>query len=502
VTSQVDDGHRRLVPRWRYSNRTILGFEHRGDPRDRSTRAPKLVPIQPLNQAWQASKTYVTATDLMCAAVALAQPELARAPSEWLLSGGRQIPAAVRTIAHSILEPDVSVTQRGDAGHKLNLGAQDAQIVIALNRRQLSNYPRSASRWLDLALAHSVLGNRDKAMKCMGVALSIEPNNRVVLRAAVRLLVHLGKAEEAFEFLRRHPRTRTDPWLLSQDVSVANIVGRAPTFLAQARRLLRSDTLPPGQLSELASALGTLATGDEDWKHARKLHRISLIAPSDNVLAQVEWLRQRDRSLPQVTPDQVPGAMEAQFWRDLLDGEWRAALKAVYRWQNDEPYSTRPARAGSFLATSIVQNFEVAEQFADCGLRSDPSDTLLMNNLVVAKARHGDLDKATAVFSKIRPDDRLATFVYRATRGLLKYASGDEAAGAEDYRQAIRLASDSDSILMVRSSWLDTQVRWGTALDPGLLHTVSADAEKPGSPGARGVALCVLNMVRSRKATT
>ena len=33
---------------------------------------------------------------------------------------------------------------------------------------------------------------------------------------------------------------------------------------------------------------------------------------------------------------------------------------------------------------------------------------------------------------RIRPDDRLKTFVYRATQGLMKYSSGNRSGGAED----------------------------------------------------------------------
>jgi hypothetical protein len=251
-------------------------------------------------------------------------------------------------------------------------------------------------------------------------------------------------------------------------------------------------------LTELASAVGTFESGNRDLKHARKLHRFSLIAPTDNVLAQVEWLRQRDSSLPQGDTRSTRGAMEASFWNSLLVGNWDFALKAVYQWQNDEPYSTRPALAGSFLASSILGDFKVAEEFANFGLRADPGDCLLMNNLVVAKARHNELAVAAPIFAKIHPDDRLTTYTYQATRGLLKYATGDEAGGAEDYASAIKLASGEDMVLMVRASWLDTQARWAQAINQDLFQRVNIDSAKPGHQVARGVALSALRLVGKR----
>jgi tetratricopeptide (TPR) repeat protein len=499
VTSRVDDGHRRLVPRWRYSNRVIVGYEHAGDPRDKPKIRPTFASIENLELAWRRDPSYTSATDLLSAAAVTSRLELGKAPSEWLLSRSFRIPADVSETARKILAPtDISTPSR-PAEVGIEAGTRDARAIIALNRKSLIDYGRSASRWMDLSLAHAVLGNRDKALRCMRTALSMEPNHRVVLRSAIRLLIHLGRAEEAFALLRRHPRTRTDPWLLSQDISVANILGETPIYLSQSRRFLRDDSLPAGHLTELASAIATFESGTVDMKYARKLHRLSLIAPTDNVLAQVEWLRHRDPSIPQGNSASTHGAMEANFWRTLIEGQWEPALNAVLQWQHDEPYSTRPAMAGSFLLSSILADYQGAEKFASYGLRADPADPLLMNNLVVARARQDDLAGAAAVFKMIRPDERLNTFTYRATHGLMQYAAGDEAGGAEDYRESIRLAEGTEATMMVRASWLDTQARWGKAIDQELHQRVKADAAKPGSRVARGVALAALSLMTQPK---
>ena len=138
--------------------------------------------------AWRIEPSYESATDLISAAVVAARSELAVAPSEWLLSRSFSIPADVKETAQRILTPaDLELPERLPE-QPLEVGTQDARAVIALNRQLLAAYPRSASRWTDLSLAHSVLGNRDKALRAMQTALSIEPNNRVVLRAAIRPL--------------------------------------------------------------------------------------------------------------------------------------------------------------------------------------------------------------------------------------------------------------------------------------------------------------------------
>lgn len=99
MTSRVDDGHRRRVPRWRYSNRVIIGFEQSGDPRDGPKITPMFASIDPIVLAWRIEASYESATDLLSAAVVAARPELAVAPSEWLLSRSFSIPADVKETA-------------------------------------------------------------------------------------------------------------------------------------------------------------------------------------------------------------------------------------------------------------------------------------------------------------------------------------------------------------------------------------------------------------------
>jgi len=240
VTSRVDDGHRRLVPRWRYADRTIIGCEHAGDPRDRANPPPRVEAIEPLVTAWADAPSHASATDLVCAAIVLARPDLAVAASEWLLRPGSSVPRELQAAARTILLPGDAANAKSAAGHNLWAGREHAQAVVALSRQRLAEAPRSVLRWLDVSLAHTVLGTRDKALAAMRIALSLEPNHRIVLRAAVRSLVHVGRADEAYELLRRHSRTAIDPWLLSQDVSVAHIVGHTAHYLDSALRVLRS----------------------------------------------------------------------------------------------------------------------------------------------------------------------------------------------------------------------------------------------------------------------
>ena len=70
---------------------------------------------------------------------------------------------AIHEFFYQMSPPRSSVHQT----KRLRWGVRDPRAMIALNRHSLSDYPRSASRWLDLSLGHAVLGNRIKSLACM-----------------------------------------------------------------------------------------------------------------------------------------------------------------------------------------------------------------------------------------------------------------------------------------------------------------------------------------------
>lgn len=237
--------------------RTIVGFEHAGDPRlaRRVYAAPE--PVAPLVERWSDSKTLATASDAICAAIVAGDARLVRAPCEWLI-GQRDVPPELLRAATRIVSPQANEPASLASANDLDSSRIEAREIIRNARRRLVEYPRNAARWLDLARAHTVLGHRDAAQRAMKVAITLAPDHRVVLRAAVRLLIHVGSADAAQHLLVRHPRTRTDPWLLSQEISLAEILQSQSRYLNYSRKLLAADDLPPGHLTELASAVGRL----------------------------------------------------------------------------------------------------------------------------------------------------------------------------------------------------------------------------------------------------
>ena len=467
MTSQTDSSSRRLVPRWRYIPRIIHTAEYASDPLGRPAFVLSPYVLNQAVQDWHKDRTIATAADVVATAVAFGKIEAARDAAEFLIGHESRVAKDVIALAKWILRND-AVLEGGAIVTPANIISSEveAKSLIHLNRRRLTNSPRNIGCRLDLSLGYAVLGLGKKAWTVMNTALALAPNNRAVLRTAVRLLVHLGRVDEAYILIRRHPRTLTDPWLMSLELTLSTILGQSSHLAIRARRLIDDYVHEPSFIAELACAGGMLEWLGGYHKRGRRLLQLSLNNPTDNVIAQAQWAKQLDHSIS-VPPTVLsqPGTMEANYWHAMGKEKWTDALEHASAWHLDEPFSSRPAVAGSFLAIAIVRDLERALRFAEVGLRADGNDQLLRNNYVVALARADRTDKARSEFQKIR-EPLQATYpkyAYLATKGLLAFVDGNPDQGRNLYLEAVELATGANR-QRVLISWIETESRYSPAM--------------------------------------
>ena len=129
-------------------------------------------------------------------------------------------------------------------------------------------------------------------------------------------------------------------------------------------------------------------------------------------------------------------SFEARALQAHRAGDWGPAIRHAQGWLLDEPFSTRPATLGSYLAGITEGNYRLAEEFARRGLRANPGDWLLLNNLVVALANQGQVEEAVAAFQEIATPSEELRSVLLATEGLLKFRTGEQAIGRRLYLEA------------------------------------------------------------------
>lgn len=486
---------REPVPRWRSYRATL---EH-GELRPLGIRTPMRRPTaEELDLArrvheWKAAGTPSYATDVLNAAIFSGDKLLIREAAIAVRDSG-VAPGLGRSLAMLALgELDRDVVSPGaHTGHDsfeeegVLAGASIAEIRRSLRRDQ-----RNAIAWAELSRLHAITANRESARRSMLIALELAPQSRFVLRSASRLAVHLDDPEWGHDLLRRAPRTSIDPWLASAEIATAALSHRPSRLIKPGRRMLESESFSKRDTAELAAALGTREM-DASRRRAKHLFVEALEDPTENALAQAVWAASAMnwQDLDFALADK-PESFEAKARALAIAGDRSAAAAQSWGWFDEEPFATEPPMFGSYQA-SADQDYSTGVEFARKGLRSNPDDAGLLNNIAFCLASGGDVDRARPFFNRIRlgaveSDSERA--VYTATRGLLNYRSGHVEAGRRDYSDALELfGKDPYRRALAAIMFAREEVRAQTPLGLDLARRaveLEREAEDKGVPESR-----------------
>jgi tetratricopeptide (TPR) repeat protein len=441
MSSASDDKERHVIPRLRRFQTTVkLGELSSLTPLSSNPFSDAL--LRDALADWQADQGVSVASDLVSAAVVVGRCELA-ADAARFIHAHPAATSVARSMAAHCLGLELTPLEGGEA-HPVQAGQcfDQNQIFgeIHSTRMQLIRYPHDAVLWSSLAFLYVSIGQHRKALRATQAARTIAPQNRFVLRSASRLLMHVGRRDEACDILRRAGDVRSDPWIMAAEIAVSAANGARSEHAKFAKNAIDSDRFAPFQASELASALGTLHAMDGNRPGAKKLIRKSLETPSENSIAQAAWLARTFPGLPEPAGPKT-ASHEANAWLTRQRGHLNDSLLQTRRWLNDQPFSSRPAEAGSFIA-SRIERFEEAVNIANQGLLSNPHDVTIQNNLAFSLAKLNRIHEASEVIRRIEArliegSNRIAL---TATAGLIAFRQGRISEGRSLYLQAARSA--------------------------------------------------------------
>jgi len=402
-----------------------------------------------------------TAADLFNSASLLNHQELAREAAEFILSS-EKAPKFLSSMAKSFLEGD---GQQHSATEHDSVIDQSKKAIRTL-RRQLIIEPRNPILLIDLARHHVILGHDKRtAEKYVSMALALAPNNRWVLRTAARFFMHINEPDKAHRLLARHELTKFDPWLIAAEMSLAQVSQRPVKFWNAGRKMLASKSISPRHLSELAGAAATIEMSGGNNKQAKILFRQSLIAPTENSLAQVQWAERKRLHVDKTIDlflEKTDDAYEAMFWMAYNEHDMPQAAKCCHLWLMDEPFSSNPAVMLSYVL-SLLDDYKGIEESAKFGLIANPHNMCLQNNYYYARISSGELLKAEneselskalsffAMQNRQNFEDVSHAF---ANSGLVFYRLGDLEKGRKFYEEArelmlkSKLSSNEPNVLM------------------------------------------------------
>jgi tetratricopeptide (TPR) repeat protein len=451
MTRLAEDAERRMVPRWRLFRDATRLAELRPVVSTITRATINLDAVHERISDWRRERTLSFAGDVLGSAFAV--PGLADVDdaARYVLSR-EDAPPSLRWIAKGVVEALTSgdVSRRADKSDHAAPSRSSQQSDILQHRQRIAHLkkhllvaPSDAIAWTSLARDYAILGQKRQSLRAISVAVTLAGTNRFILRSAVRGYVHFDDADAAWTILRRSGLVRSDPWLIAAEIATAMITGRSSRTIKDARKVLADKAFAPSQLTELASSLASLELDAGANQRARKLFRLAMQDPNDNSVAQAEWAT-RVGKLDAVGPDSLETAQsfEARAWDKYARGEWQEALVESLSWLDDEPFSSRPAQFGLFVASVLVEDYDVAESMGVRGLAANPDDQAVLNNLAFTLASAGKISAAVAIYERMQPTlmSRDTTSAWLATGGLIQFRLGAPDLGRESYRFAMDLA--------------------------------------------------------------
>lgn len=425
---------RRLIPRWRKSKFAINQPDMLGVVKPSGASVSLAADVGDVERelhAWRASGSIGQLADLLSYGVDPNQHErLADAARATLTLEGAT--PAMRLVAHEILEPGASC----NAVWRTSLGSRET--VQAL-RTILREAPNDVVALVDLAQHHLSHDKRRAAARALVVARQLSPDSVHVIRAVARYLVHVGEEDSAHAFIKQAKRVAVDPWLMASEIAIAQVARAQSTQLRKAQRAISTKAFSDRNVSELAAAVGGSELMQGNLKEARKLFRLALERPNDNVLAQAitnqAFLQiEIDEQVIRRAPSNV---FEGRALQAMTEAKFEVASGLMDCWAEEEPFSSRPRMLQSFV-NGALGNFEKAKQAAEIGLAADPLDLSLRGNKAYSLAALGMLDEAEIELNLIEShhDDN-----YRptndATRGMVAFMRGEVERGRQLYEQAL-----------------------------------------------------------------
>lgn len=478
------DEDRQVIPRWRTFGKTVEAGElsslRWADPIDAS------VELGRLRQNFVDSPSVYGAADLLSALVATGHGESGEiAEVTSFLAGVETLPTPLGELIGRIVSGEGSAS----------LSEHDAKSVtperqVASLRRRVVVEPRNAIAWVDLALAHSTLGNKGKALRAIEAALSIAGTSRFVLRTSSRLFLHQDDPERAFEILNRSGRSAYDPWIAAAELSSGQIAFGRPDTMRLAREMLIDTNFSAFDLSELAGEVATIELAAGHDRVAKRLFAQALEHPNENTVAQASTLSEKaDVGLRPELLD-ILGGSEARAVAFSREGRWMEATAEAVDWASDQPFATGPALFGSYTAAIGVGDFELAYDIADRGLRANPDDPMLHNNAAFSLAQLDRPAEAREHLQKSRSIAGLELLTADATEGLILFREGNIAAGRAAYQGAIEALQDSGEArvaAVATALWAGEELRQGTAVARRAVEVAESVAQATRSRDADAV---------------
>jgi len=437
MSGTFNDTYRQVFPRWLdYKSASLLSLLHIAEVNKNILTVNPSYNESEVN--WIKNQTIFSAVDLLGEALFIKKysSEKALEAAKYILSYQNGSLIFLKEIANHYIEDEMSLNNV--CTNKVNYF--ERKQVHRL-RQLVHEYPLNPIAWSDLSLFHAILGNNKKSREAMLVAAKLGKGNRFILRSAARCFLHIGEPDISLEILKKSDLCGFDPWINSAEIAIADKIERKSYCISSAKNLLKDNNLSPFSKSELAACLGTIEFKNGSNKKGKLYFKEALMDPSENALAQIQWILSRANILN--NPDlskTIPASYEAQARYHFRNENYSESISAAEKWARFQQFSSMPIILASYITSVCLDDDDKNISLIKESLPIHQQNHTIMNNLTFSLIRTGRLDEAKQILNCISQSvsDDHENNVITATRGLYFYRLGENRAGLENYQKAIR----------------------------------------------------------------
>lgn len=444
--------NRRIIPRWRTSDSVAGSKEFAPLKLGPAVRGPGSEILDAQLAEFEQSPTMGIAAETISAAIIAGQRERAAEAAQFVLKNSIDAsPLLLKSATAALALTSESAATNADPE---NAAIHRAKALLRIN-------PINPAQWADLSRLQVSKGGPNallRARRSMLTALSLAPNSRWILRSASRFFLHNNEADLAHKVLARHPRTRTDPWLMAAEIATAQTIGVTPISHRVAQSLIRAKSLPPAHRSELYAAFATAELETGAHKFARRLFATALENSTENAVAQAEWAARETGDKIEVLHAirSVDGTFEATCAAEFNAGNLDNAFEAAKNWLNDEPFATPPLSMVCYLA-GLRDDFRTMLEFTTAAIARHPAEAVHRHNYIFAAIATGEIFRN----DRLLHDHILGFTMSRVRRaevdlphalanlGMFLYRIGDTESGRIAYKRSEQSARRSGDALLL-----------------------------------------------------
>lgn len=436
---------RHVVPNWRSFKETVsLGELSNTHANIKYSLSNDQEQIDNLVNDWLLNRDIAHAADLVSISfIDGIVDDNIREAADFIIGSKNRASVSLLNLATTILGQNTIASPNSNEFNKVNI-IKEYRSLDPIHKKVhnikvlLHEAPKNPVQWVELSRLYSILGQENKSVDAMQVALGLSPNNRFVIRSATRLFLHYKKIDFIHDFLRKNEAVKYDPWITSAEIAAASLRGRTSIFIKGGQNMISSDNFSNFSLTELSSSLGTIELINGSFKKSRDFFKKSLLSPNDNSLAQFNWAATTDKGLNVLNSNvEISNSNEAKAIKAYQNANWNGVIENCIKWFIDIPYSRRPLLTASYVACVFTNDFDKAVEMCNAGLVSHPNDAGLRNNLAFALALKGDHERASEEINKAINPDSLELNFLKATKGLISYRKGQLDEGRKLYQEVI-----------------------------------------------------------------